>query len=207
MRYLLIFIMLFVYSCEKNTDCYALGKTKEDCESNPECRYRSIFSFMIYGEKKIASFYNILRGWDGKDSNFNLCLHKSKLYPPNPDGCEETDIPSCPVHKLYCLKLNELIVVAVGSKYAPSEDWIACEEIGGGLDKYNSPVCGNGVIEPGEQCDVEQCDVEQCDAEQCDTELGSMPGCKEHGEALGNGTWTSGFITCTACKWDYRYCQ
>nr|MDA3863518.1 hypothetical protein [Deltaproteobacteria bacterium] len=77
----------------------------------------------------------------------------------------------------------------------PSPIWITFEELQENLNGNYSPVCGNGVIEFGEQCDGSQ--------------LGTMSDCATHGSITGAGNWTSGEITCNEyyCYWEYDNCQ
>jgi len=76
--------------------------------------------------------------------------------------------------------------------------WKVCESIGIPFEWMVPIECGNGVIEPGEQCDGDQ--------------LGTMPSCSEHQAAVhpafaGDAIYTEGTITCTTgCWWDFSNC-
>ncbi len=110
----------------------------------------------------------------------------------------------------YCLMLGKSMYLfysfnGYSSDLIPSE-WKLCTELGLPYDtidypfgiqylspEWDPPLCGNGIIEWGEQCDGDQ--------------LGSMADCAEHAALIGAGQYTSGEITCSAkCTWDFGGC-
>ncbi|MBU1239218.1 hypothetical protein KJ865_05875 [Myxococcota bacterium] len=194
----IILLSVFVFSCEED-NCYKFGTTKEACESKSNCRFRTSAVSLIVDDSPTEWMEIILRGWDPNfltNSRVGICIDKdNKVSTHQDDKANEKDSGGYQSNTSWCYRFMPSLMAGLLLPLSPSSDWIRCSELAESMKPDSLPVCGNGIIELGEQCDTDQ--------------LGTMPDCATHAARLNKGPYTSGVITCTpvTCQWDYSQCQ
>jgi hypothetical protein len=156
-------------------------------QGNAELRYSAGFCF-IKKKKKTS----------GGQDNYNPC---------DPYIVGECILSS---EDFYCLPLGKYMYLTYNfmgySKSLIPSEWKLCTDLGLPYDaiefplgaqylspEWEPPVCGNGIIELGEQCDGDQ--------------LGSMADCAEHAALIGDAQYTAGELGCSRkCAWDFSGC-
>jgi len=129
-----------------------------------------------------------------------VCFEKFYIPGEDTDCCP--DSPCCEAQKLdwYCYFLDQSIFISqkfsLENRDKIPPGWVQCAALG--LFDSDPIECGNGIIEPGEQCDTDQ--------------LGTMASCAEHQAAVhpafaADADYTAGEITCRVdCTWDFSGC-
>jgi hypothetical protein len=191
-----LILLLAAIGCEEKqvSECYDFPANKEDCEAKSHCTYvvaggnSIIINNSFYGTP-LPTFLSWYRLSFPRD--IGVCTDKNNKQSGNCDNDECEDINE---EERYCLRISSFFTCGAFLS-PPSPKWITFEELQENLNGNYSPVCGNGVIEFGEQCDGSQ--------------LGTMSDCATHGSITGAGNWTSGEITCNEyyCYWEYDNCQ
>lgn len=208
--YLVVIINVFA-ACEDSPDCYKIGIGKEACESKG-CRYLSLSPIVLINDVKIGTAADVFWYWHStgdRSQVFEVGVCTEKLKPSglhdDYNCCDEYPNDICCIgtpDEHFCLKLAENIFLSLrfdkNNKDKVPPGWKVCESIGIPFEWMVPIECGNGIIEPGEQCDGDQ--------------LGTMASCAEHQAAVhpafaGDADYTDGEITCTTgCSWDFSGC-
>ncbi len=201
---LAVHLLLLNTSCEEdnsqnnsslnnvNLECPGtfLALDDQDCMTIPNCVGYPVVLGLYDSNGIIRASERIFSDAFGIGASINICKREVLLNPINNQNNQNNTIG----RPYFCKKFNSnglyLSTVYVDEKDM-AEGWVPCETL------TRAPVCGNGVIEPGEQCDTGQ--------------LGTFESCALHSAAYGGPQYTDGNVACYdrsgTCIWNLGDCQ
>ncbi len=198
-------VVLTLVSCGENGDsenCVQVGGNQEDCIAHEKCRW-------VQADLTLLQEDGCLVGQSGtwygsREMHLGVCVRRAD--PVRPDTVVPDDGRGQPDRVKMCrresrnLALVLLLDMAEHSIRGLSPGWEPCfleysgiwEPVGSMIIGNCTSVCGNGILEPGEECEGEF------------NHTGIMCGELTHWWGSGNN---DGHVTCQECRWDFSACQ
>jgi len=187
---------MFLGSCDDSDEgrhCFSI-KDRSTCESDDACSLIYVKILIVDNDGYYAGPLSFLS--ENVDNSIPYCFPRSYTNATTGHTIEETyDIvkfvtPNI-VYRTWHIGSPEKSPPAFQEEfgwYAETDPNIIFH------DKMRyPPVCGDGIIHPGEQCDTGQ--------------LGTMEECAVYSSVTGDGAYTGGYIGCDEfCRWDFSEC-